>query len=779
MRRASSRSSYAAIVAATVATLVFAAWLGVATPAAAQRAILQDGRELVGKFTEIAKIAEDPLKNADPLALTPILLCDDELRRTMVPRARLTKFEELPFAAPEVIKIDQPVALDGRAIQSVGPIMGITQFDQFGRRIFSMNSSRGRLDVIQGITEISPLYTAVRGLKGSNLFVWDTRLATSSIPRDVLRKVIDEYTNEKDVNSRLRLVRLLIQSERYHEAEAELKQVAIDFPDEPAPTAMLPQLRQAAAGMALKEIQARKSAGQHRLAYTHLANFPAEGVGGSVLQQVRQELEEFAKLKKERDEFVTRLPALVAEVGETSAREMYTEIVKEILAELSPNNFSRLMAFRRLENDTSLKPDQKLALAISGWLLGSDNAQTNSRITMSLLATRSLVRSYLTESDAAKRDAIYTQIATQESASPELLARLIAHMKPPLETPPPAGKDYYELKVARPSDSQNCMYYVVLPPEYDPYRQYPAIITLNGAGTTPEQQLDWWAGAPSEKGRAGQATRHGYIVIAPVWRRPGQTGYNASGAEHDCVLRTLRDACRRFSIDTDRIFLSGHSSGGDAAWEIGVSHPDYWAGIIPIVATTTTGTINHYTTNAAALPMYFVAGELDGRRIETNSTDWDRYFKMNYDVTVVEYRGRGHEHFSDEIQRIFDWMGRKVRDFFPKKFSVSTKRASDSFFWWVELEVPPAMLSQAKQGIPIEGFIGANNTVNITKAPGAVTVWLSPETVDFTRPVSVTVKGRAISRKPVQPDSRVLLDDVRTRGVRLHPFWAKVESDAK
>jgi hypothetical protein len=60
--------------------------------ALAQRAILQDGRELIGKFTEISKIAEDPLKNADPLALTPILLCDDELRRTMVPRARLTKF---------------------------------------------------------------------------------------------------------------------------------------------------------------------------------------------------------------------------------------------------------------------------------------------------------------------------------------------------------------------------------------------------------------------------------------------------------------------------------------------------------------------------------------------------------------------------------------------------------------------------------------------------------------------------------------------------------------
>ena len=45
----------------------------------------------------------------------------------------------------------------------------------------------------------------------------------------------------------------------------------------------------------------------------------------------------------------------------------------------------------------------------------------------------------------------------------------------------------------------------------------------------------------------------------------------------------LRDAMRRFSIDSDRVFLSGHSIGGDAAWDIGLAHPDLWAGVIPIV----------------------------------------------------------------------------------------------------------------------------------------------------------------------------------------------------
>ena len=128
-------------------------------------------------------------------------------------------------------------------------------------------------------------------------------------------------------------------------------------------------------------------------------------------------------------------------------------------------------------------------------------------------------------------------------------------------------------------------YLVQLPPEYDPYRRYPAIVTLHGAGTTAMQQIDWWAGDRAKAACApGQATRHGYIVIAPDWTAEHQKQYGYSAREHAAVLDCLRDACRRFSIDTDRVFLSGHSMGGDAAWDIGLAHPDLWAGVIPIVA---------------------------------------------------------------------------------------------------------------------------------------------------------------------------------------------------
>ena len=47
--------------------------------------------------------------------------------------------------------------------------------------------------------------------------------------------------------------------------------------------------------------------------------------------------------------------------------------------------------------------------------------------------------------------------------------------------------------------------------------------------------------------------------------------------------------------------------------------------------------------------------------MSANARDFDRYMLRGSDVTVVEYLGRGYEPFGDEIQRLFDWMGRRQR----------------------------------------------------------------------------------------------------------------------
>ena len=77
----------------------------------------------------------------------------------------------------------------------------------------------------------------------------------------------------------------------------------------------------------------------------------------------------------------------------------------------------------------------------------------------------------------------------------------------------------------------------------------------------------------------------------------------------------------------------------------------------------------------------------------------DRYLKNGYNTTVVEYLGRGHEHFLDEQLPLFDWMNRCKRSFplpreregtHEREFDCKTMRLSDNFFWWAEIEsLPP------------------------------------------------------------------------------------------
>ena len=54
---------------------------------------------------------------------------------------------------------------------------------------------------------------------------------------------------------------------------------------------------------------------------------------------------------------------------------------------------------------------------------------------------------------------------------------------------------------------------------------------------------------------------------------------------------------------------------------------------------------------------------------------------------------------------------------------------------------------------------------------------LSPEMLDFQRRVNIVVNNQRAHKRDrsVEPDLETLLEDVRTRGDRQHPFWTKVE----
>lgn len=754
----------------------------------ASEVVLDDGRVLRGSLAPISGLADDPqaLLKRDGADLRLILMCHDELRRTFISKRAVREFREGNSGEVfEKFHVHQATPRQAPLVNNVGQVLSISPFDEFGRRIFSMQTERGPVDVIQGITLITPAWTKVEGLK----HMWDQRIATSSIPRETLSQILSHLVDPADVEQRLKIVRLYLQSERYTDARAELEQIIADFPDRQAELEpQLTALAQLGARRLLLEIRQRRDAGQHQLAYDLLQQFPSEGVAGETLAAVRELAQEYGQILASRAELLEQIDQHVAAINEEDLRNRLAPVRDEIAQELSVATLDRLTAYRQFANDESLTASERLALALSGWLVGSNGATENFPVAMSMYRIRNLIRQYLVEPAKVERDRLLDEIRSQENSDPESIAKLVANMRPPLELPEstPTAPGLYRLSVPAWDEGPPIEYFVQLPPAYDPYRRYPTIVTLHGAGTTPELQIDWWAGGRDEEGtRLGQATRYGYIVVAPAWGKLQQREYEFSAREHAAVLDTLRDACRRFAVDTDHVYLSGHSMGGDAAWDMGLAHPDLWAGVIPIVARSEKYCA-HYWENARYVPFYFVGGELDGDKLVNNARDLDRYLNRGFPATVVEYLGRGHEHFSDEILRLFDWMGRQRRDFFPREFDCRTLRTWDNFFWWVELADYPERVTVDPRDWPpprgtrpmvVEASLTHTNGIRVQTGADRVTLWLSPEMIDLSRRIDITVNRKRLLNltDQLQPDAAVLLEDVRTRGDRQHPFWAKIE----
>jgi hypothetical protein len=181
---------------------------------------------------------------------------------------------------------------------------------------------------------------------------------------------------------------------------------------------------------------------------------------------------------------------------------------------------------------------------------------------------------------------------------------------------------------------------------------------------------------------------------------------------------------------------------------------------------------------------YVVSGELDGDKMLHNAkVALDRYMRPNVDATVVEYLGRGYDSLSDEIQRLFDWMNRRRRTM-PKEFEYQTMRPGDNFFWWVEVQGIPERSLVAPATWPPAGGVRPfmfksqllpGGKIIVTARTAEVTVWLSPDMVPFDKPVAVELNTQSMMGRErfVRPELSVLLEDVRTRGDRQHPYWAK------
>ncbi len=776
---------------------------GAIQPVAAQHQVvtLKNGLEYEGLFATIPEYSETIGGTSIEPGLHAIALVDDGLRRVFFNYKQIAQ-NPIPAEHPfQRIAVWQELSVGQAKTWRFGNLMGAEAFNDLGHRVITSSGNTGGGTFVQGITEITPVYTRVAALRDED---WVMRIATSSLPSDVLIKLLRrQIADPNSITKRLEIVDLLIQAKRYQDANEELKSVQQDFPDLTAEIAEKRQiLSQQFARQVLSEIRTRLDNGQTKLAIAMTDRIKGPEVSAEILAEIlamatavntaAADIESAKQLLRQQRDLLIQDGKLGDE-----ATAAVNVMVEEICNELNSTNLERLATFVRLVPDAEMTSSPKIAFALSGWIIGSGAAIDNMAVALALVEARRLTIEYLTTEDAPRRQAILTELETIEAGDPQYLAKIVQNLTPPLELSAQVNmQEPIELTVEIPGPAANpapraVKYFVQLPPEYDRYRRYPCIVALHSEGQSLKSQLEWWAGAynPKLEMAMGQAARHGYIVLSPEWNQADGREYSYSAAEQMAVLKSLRDAMRRFAIDTDRVYLTGQFAGADAAWDLGLCFPDIWAGVVPISAFAGQGGKYAFRTHEVAsnnnLPFLFVTGQHDVGRIEHNKLVWNKWMASpNFDVTVVEYQGRLAESFPEEIPNIFVWMARHRRNVLVEEFTGRTLRPWSRRFWWAEVDhipaedvVLPTQWPPKEKILPVHfdcKFSRAQNKFVVGAAKGSTaTLWLLPDLVDFTKLLEISGRG-ADFRGAIKPSRQVLLEDVRRRADRQHPYWAKL-----
>jgi len=296
-------------------------------------------------------------------------------------------------------------------------------------------------------------------------------------------------------------------------------------------------------------------------------------------------------------------------------------------------------------------------------------------------------------------------------------------------------------------DDTDQPYALYVPKNMDPAKKYPVVISLHGAGSNHRLNLRRVFGKGNMPGETDtEATRYfpalrdvDFIVASPLAR--GTMGYQGI-AETD-VYDVLADVKKRFSVDEDRVYLTGLSMGGGGTLWIGLTRPDVWAAIAPVCPAPPVEALL-FAPNALNLPVQFFHGAIDPVVNPDVSRSWVEQLKqLGTKVEYVEYPAVRHNSWDNAYKNgaIFTWFSQFKRDRHPDRVRFVSDRYKYNSAYWVRLDqLTPGTMAR------IDAQFMAPNKISVATA-GLGGFTLSPAGhPKYTpgRPLIVTIDGKPL-----------------------------------
>ncbi|MCC6360729.1 MAG: hypothetical protein IT450_18480 [Phycisphaerales bacterium] len=402
-------------------------------------------------------------------------------------------------------------------------------------------------------------------------------------------------------------------------------------------------------------------------------------------------------------------------------------------------------------------------------------------------AIQEQIRTFFAAGDPAARRAAAEAIAADAAFSPKTFSTQLhrAGLFKPLE----AGRTTIQ---SGPGDVKSLAITLRIPKEYDPATPWPLIYALHGTGGDGESIIQYVERVLGD--RVEQ-----FVIAAPSgYEQMELKGSPTYTREHVIAINDIR---RTVHVDSDRIFATGYSRGGHAAWTLAIVNPDLFAGVMPLAGTLLIPEYDvlfaEFLPNAAHTRVLCCWGEQDvggpgggksatGGIAAVNQLIRRLAEEKKLAFEMIEAAGKGHGDITPPRDALTTWLeGRRTRA--PKKFEHTFRLLEQGAAYWLEplewtgkqwgdepvkIEFKPGEkdwdTATQRQALarairPMLGELGgeiSGQQIRVSrKNVKSLVVWIGEDAIDWSKKVTLKVSGMAAFSGELKPDVLLCLSE--------------------
>ncbi|MGB5273996.1 MAG: alpha/beta fold hydrolase [Flavobacteriaceae bacterium] len=203
--------------------------------------------------------------------------------------------------------------------------------------------------------------------------------------------------------------------------------------------------------------------------------------------------------------------------------------------------------------------------------------------------------------------------------------------------------------------TEKLRYYLYYPEDYkvDSLEQFPLLLFLHGGGESGDSLVTVKRNGPPKLIARGK--QFPFLILAP------QNPHRTKWWNTEAVIQLLDTIVTNNRVDKKRIYLTGLSRGGGAAWELAVQHPDKFAAMAVVCGM---APLPYAAWIDKKMPIWVFHGEEDESiPISESENMVKRLLGMGYQVRFTRYPGVGHDAWIQayDTEELYEWFMEQAR----------------------------------------------------------------------------------------------------------------------